>query len=120
MNIGILTLPLWNNYGGIIQAYALQEVIKELGHSCNLIDYHHNSSKMDQNLFLLKRFIKYKFLKKSDSAYYPSLSENLYISQKTLRFIDENFPKRSLKLYTENDLKKYSNSLDGVIVGSDQ
>lgn len=32
-NIAILTLPLNSNYGGILQAYALQQVLTEMGHS---------------------------------------------------------------------------------------
>ncbi len=32
MKIGILTLPLHTNYGGILQAYALQTVLKRMGH----------------------------------------------------------------------------------------
>ena len=37
MKIGILTLPLYTNYGGILQAYALQVVLKRLGHDARLI-----------------------------------------------------------------------------------
>lgn len=33
MKIGIVTLPLHFNYGGILQAYALQETLKRLGHT---------------------------------------------------------------------------------------
>ena len=32
MKIGILTLPLHTNYGGILQAYALQTVLERMGH----------------------------------------------------------------------------------------
>ena len=32
MKIGILTQPLGENYGGILQAYALQKVLRNLGH----------------------------------------------------------------------------------------
>ena len=32
MKIGILTQPLRSNYGGLLQAYALQEVLKRMGH----------------------------------------------------------------------------------------
>lgn len=32
MRIGILTLPLHTNYGGILQAYALQTVLERMGH----------------------------------------------------------------------------------------
>ena len=47
MKIGILTLPLVDNYGGILQNYALQQTIKSLGHepitirSLNTVSYTH-------------------------------------------------------------------------------
>ena len=37
MKIGILTLPLHTNYGGILQAYALQTVLERMGHEVSLI-----------------------------------------------------------------------------------
>lgn len=38
MKIGILTHPLINNYGGILQNYALQYVLRQLGHDAITID----------------------------------------------------------------------------------
>jgi hypothetical protein len=37
MKIGILTLPLHTNYGGILQAYALQNVLENMGHEVIII-----------------------------------------------------------------------------------
>ena len=31
MKIGILTFPLRTNYGGLLQAYALQTILKRMG-----------------------------------------------------------------------------------------
>lgn len=39
MKIGIITQPLLNNYGGILQNYALQEVLRKQGHYPITIDY---------------------------------------------------------------------------------
>ena len=41
MKIGILTLPLHTNYGGILQAYALQTVLERMGHEVCLIEKKH-------------------------------------------------------------------------------
>ena len=38
MKIGVLTLPLHNNFGGILQAYALLKTLNDLGHDAVLID----------------------------------------------------------------------------------
>ena len=39
MKIAVITLKDSPNYGGILQAYALQCTLKKLGHDCDLIDY---------------------------------------------------------------------------------
>ena len=39
MKIGIVTQPLRANYGGILQNYALQQVLKRMGHEVWTIDY---------------------------------------------------------------------------------
>ena len=38
MRIGVITIVLNENYGGILQAFALQTVLKEMGHEVTLID----------------------------------------------------------------------------------
>lgn len=39
MKIGIITQPLHANYGGILQNYALQQVLKQMEHDVWTIDY---------------------------------------------------------------------------------
>ena len=39
MKIGIVTQPLYNNYGGLLQNFALQQVLKRLGHEVKTIDF---------------------------------------------------------------------------------
>ena len=39
MKIGILTQPLHNNYGGLLQNYALQQTLKRMGHEVVTIDH---------------------------------------------------------------------------------
>ena len=59
MKIGIITLPLHTNYGGILQAYALQTVLERMGHQVDILEeplvYKHAS---------LNRYIR-RILKKS-------------------------------------------------------
>ena len=43
MKIGILTFHYSRNYGAVLQAYALCELVKSMGHDVELIDYHNNS-----------------------------------------------------------------------------
>lgn len=46
MKIAILTLPLHSNYGGIIQNYALQTVLKRMGHEVYTIDIRNPQRKL--------------------------------------------------------------------------
>lgn len=39
MNIGIVTQPLLNNYGGVLQNFALQQTLRKLGHEPITINY---------------------------------------------------------------------------------
>lgn len=39
-SIGILTFHRATNYGALLQAYALQKVIENMGHDVNIVDYH--------------------------------------------------------------------------------
>lgn len=39
MKVGIITYHRAHNYGAVLQCYALQEIIKELGHDVTIIDY---------------------------------------------------------------------------------
>lgn len=38
MKIGILSLVLHTNYGGILQAYALQTVLERMGHEVEVLN----------------------------------------------------------------------------------
>lgn len=40
MKVGILTFHRAHNYGAVLQCYALQEVLKSMGHDVYVIDYH--------------------------------------------------------------------------------
>ena len=39
MKIGILTLHSQINYGGVLQAYAMQNALKDMGHDTVIIDH---------------------------------------------------------------------------------
>ena len=37
MKLGIFTQPLHNNYGGLLQCFALQTVLKRMGHDAVVV-----------------------------------------------------------------------------------
>ena len=61
MKIGILTQPLRLNFGGLLQNFALQYVLKKMGHEVDTIDkdYRRELPPLTKRLLIyLKRFIK--------------------------------------------------------------
>ena len=60
MKVGILTLPLGHNYGGILQAWALQQTLKALGYDVVLLHRKHKVSLSENfNLFLRRLYAKW-------------------------------------------------------------
>lgn len=112
MKIGILTLPLHTNYGGILQAYALQTVLERMGHEVAVIEGQSLGktncyAKVRRFLSPLKRAIKFYLVPNK----YTRDSERY-----TRRFISK-WIKRNL-FYSINSIP--SNYYDAIIVGSDQ
>lgn len=126
MKIGILTLPLHTNYGGILQAYALQEVLRRLGHEVNVINkdrtperysfYQNFKINVYQLLSHVVRGKRYTFrdLNKIESENSKSF---YYKTQNTRKFIEKYIKTIDVHSYSE-DIQK--SSFDAIIVGSDQ
>lgn len=119
MKIGILTQPLHDNYGGLLQAYALKEVLKELGHEVIIIN---RKSKVS------KRWRKYASFAKS-ILIDRKLSPNIFmkqsfldeISKQTIKFRDEYIPELSGEIRNQKGMKRLNSmGFDAYIVGSDQ
>lgn len=115
MKIGILTLPPSLNYGGILQAYALQTILSQMGHDVRVFMHtsKHRSAilmpavyavRLYRNLFTANKtplFVECQFRRKQ---------------QFTAKFIHDRirqFPLKSLRELTPSDV-------DAIVVGSDQ
>lgn len=121
MKIGIITLPLHTNYGGILQAYALQTVLQRLGHDVEVIDY---DSMKPRRLPLWKMPLAYSkrivknligrptpiFLEQKLNRETPVIRQhtNKFIEKYIRRFVIEDF----------NQIKEAE--FDAFVVGSDQ
>ncbi|MEX9848031.1 polysaccharide pyruvyl transferase family protein [Providencia manganoxydans] len=119
MKIGILTQPLHNNYGGLLQAYALQHYLKQQGHIAITIDF---KKIYKPKLWGIKgitiNFIKKYILRQNIPSILP-LNEKK-ISQHTAKFISRNI-ERTQEITNPNQLKILSQyKFDAYIVGSDQ
>ena len=117
MKIGILTQPLHNNYGGLLQCFALQTVLKRMGHEPWVIE--RVSWKEQSWLNSAKNIVKF-ILGKSDCLLSNRLQKD--ISRYTHSFVETNISPRTLKCYTSYSLKQECTKMDfgGYVVGSDQ
>lgn len=101
--IGILTLPLSTNYGGVLQAYALQHYLKGFNYDVWLINRRWNNERKDLS-YLFKKWI----FKNIISYHFTKFIEN-YICPKTI------------PITSFDQMKQIINrDFDTIIVGSDQ
>lgn len=117
MNIGIVTQPLVANYGGLLQNFALQRALEDIG--CNPVtldlESHLNCSYSNYLRLIARLFVKKTFFGASQN--YPSYN------QKRPELFDEfvrGYIKTTSKInnYSDDIIRTYQ--LDGLIVGSDQ
>jgi len=122
VKIGIITLPLHTNYGGILQNFALQHILKQEGHEVYTINIVPRVSFLGQVKKMLSR-LKRKFLNgnRELSIFHttPNSNEELIIRQHTNSFI-----KMHISLFGEFSYQDLPNlrdaDFDAIIVGSDQ
>lgn len=124
MKIGILTQPLLKNYGGILQAYALQKVLREMGHEAWLVQRcrHTHSFRRWMSLYL-RKIIKYLLGRKEYQRYkwvYRKVENQQYANMQN--FIDEYITPKTSKIFSSRGLlKDYKlQHYDAYVVGSDQ
>lgn len=122
--ICILTQPLRLNYGGLLQAYALQKVLKDLGHEVVTDKRSKTEYPMYRKFLSICKRIIYRFIlfRKVDCIfpYFESLSDYTAISQNTEDFIRKNISTIDLFEGSSKPSKGFDNKFDTFIVGSDQ
>lgn len=106
MNIGILTFHKTDNYGAMLQAYALSSYLNELGHQVHFIDY-------CPEYVYRKRFIHREFIGEIKDVIKKLLCKKIQ-KRKKERFAD--FSRLYIKSIPVQEVFK----LDLVILGSDQ
>lgn len=122
MKIGILTLPLSNNYGGILQAYALQTACERMGHNVEVVkwkSYEFNGYPFYKAFFIygkrlfLGREIKVeKRLKEENRIKYQKIHDSI---GRMIHYSKETISDRK-QLIDYIDSSKF----DVLVVGSDQ
>lgn len=122
MKIGILTLPLHTNYGGILQAYALQTVLERMGHEVVVFDkiLPEPSLPLWKCPFVYSKRLVNKLLGRKDNIVfleqYVSKIKPI-IQQNTNKFIKNYIHRVSFKTFAKIP---NANTFNAIIVGSDQ
>ncbi|MDO4161143.1 MAG: polysaccharide pyruvyl transferase family protein [Prevotellaceae bacterium] len=117
MKIGILTLPLHTNYGGILQAYALQTVLERMGHDVVVFDTPKRKSLqiwLIPIVYPVRAFRKYVFGKKDARILKEQYQSR--ISRNVLPFIRKHI--HTKEVFSLKQLDKHDYNC--IIVGSDQ
>ena len=120
MRIGILTLPLHTNYGGILQAYALQTVLERMGHEVVVFDTP-NKCPLPPLWKLPLSFAKRILLKsmgRIDRIFIESYNNRVYtvITKEIQPFIDEKIHRKVFANFSKIGAREF----DAIVVGSDQ
>ncbi|WP_218081578.1 polysaccharide pyruvyl transferase family protein [Anthocerotibacter panamensis] len=103
--IGILTFHHGENFGSLLQAYALSQVLNQEGYCCEFIDYRPYRALLYylKDIYLTPR-----------CWVYGEKSKNMR------KFIAEHFPLGEKIYYTQEELKSFKNPYDLIICGSDE
>lgn len=122
MQIGLLTLPLNVNYGGILQAYALKKVLEMQGHSVILLDF---LASVPRRLPIKTRYLVYakRFFEKCFLGRKLLVCQDKYDRDSYLNTVSEInkfvFSYIQSVDYEQKNIKQRIN-LDAIVVGSDQ
>lgn len=117
MKVGIVTFHMAENYGSVLQAYALTSFLENKGYIAEIIDYYFEEDYRKYDLFRWRQYLKrpqtflvdirsYKIHKKRKKKFEQFRAEHLKISKK--------------RVISTNELKIYNNDYDSFICGSDQ
>ncbi|WP_163710535.1 polysaccharide pyruvyl transferase family protein [Mangrovibacterium lignilyticum] len=123
MKIAILTQPLHTNYGGLLQAFALQETLTKMGHEVLIV----NLPFKPQTIFGVLKIIIFqisRYLRGQKVDHLiplnPTQEQNRIIATHTNRFIHENIAQTEYIHSTKRLDKLGKYNFDAYIVGSDQ
>jgi len=124
MKIGILTQPLLNNYGGLLQNYALQHVLNVMGHEVETVDWEPvKEGALKEWLYHQKLLMLGCFNKNVERPrYILNKAEAAVIGQNTSQFVKKYIHVCSQKARSLEDFANIDRQYkyNAYVVGSDQ
>ena len=121
--IGILTLPLHTNYGGLLQAYALQQILYRMGHEAWVLDVRkYDYCWLYRKLSRIKTFLRLLISRIGHKSISEIFREYRKSGKVTLDFVQTHIYPISPCLSSTKQLKSFVeiNKFDAFVVGSDQ
>ena len=118
MKISLITLHCVNNYGSVLQTYATQKVLADMGHQVEIVDYYRPDLTFIHKLFSCFLYEQHnlKGLLKN-LVFLPS---NIAMQKMFGAFREKYFFRTQHKYYNNDDFKQHPIIADAYIVGSDQ
>lgn len=121
MKIGIITLPFHTNYGGLLQAYALQKTLQDMGHEVEFLERYKESYLLPikvRYFVYLMRIIRKYLLGSKERVFLEHYKHktDVVVRQHTNVFIKKYLNVRYIKNVEEIKETDY----DAYVVGSDQ
>ena len=123
MKIGILTQPLHANYGGLLQNYALQQVLLRAGHEVETIDWYPSYNSLRERLYRVKRaMLSVFFPEKYPKLRYKITEEERKVIQRNTNYFISTYINHTEKVRTKEGFitKAKEGNYDAYVVGSDQ
>lgn len=118
MKVGILTYHRAHNYGAVLQCYALQEVLKSMGHDVWVIDYKQEFiDRLYCPKFNIKHLIKLLLLFRVARIL---KFFSIYHEQKRRKHFFDDFKRNYLHCTEEFSAETIGQDFDAYVIGSDQ
>lgn len=120
MKVGILSLPLYVNYGGIMQTYAMQTILERMGHNAVFIQKRNwplNIKIKDWPIVYAKRIVKNMIGRNIPMSYEKIYNREAPIIRQNI----ETFVSKHIKMKIVDDYRQIQeNDFEAIVVGSDQ
>lgn len=115
--IGIITFHGSHNYGSVLQAYATQKILRDLGYQSEIINFRMKSQKEYYKLYPIQYGIRTII---GDIMLLPNHNDRKICFSKFESFMKKYYVLSGPELETYDDLKTVSSKYDIYLTGSDQ
>lgn len=118
LNIGIITYHAAYNYGSVLQAYATQTKLADLGHNVTMIDYRSEEGKR----YYERLYFRGQGLKSTlaDLTMMPVAGRRKLRMKRFEQFIHTNLQLSAKQYHTPEELNELTEAFDIAVSGSDQ